>query len=229
MALILSIETATSACSVALHRRGVLIGKSELFVEKSHSGMLTEMINQLLQNVSCTVSDLQAIAVSKGPGSYTGLRIGLATAKGLCFGLNVPLIGINTLEGLLQQVRGNHHQMQYFCPMLDARRMEVYCMIANQEGQVVRETSAVIVDKDSFGSYLEGAGILFFGNGAAKCREVIQHAKAFFLDEVNASAAGIGELAYQRYAQGQFEDLAYFEPYYLKEFRTIEPTKKSGL
>lgn len=229
MALILSIETATSVCSIALHQAGVLLGKYELYLEKSHSSMLTAMIDQLMQNTDKAVNDLQAVAVSKGPGSYTGLRIGLATAKGLCFGLNIPLIGVNTLQGLLQQVLPYGHQVGYYCPMLDARRMEVYSLVADNKGITMEDTTATVVNATSYLEYLSSAPVLFFGNGAAKCKEVIKNKRARFLEGVSASAADIGQIAYESYKQEMFEDVAYFEPFYLKEFKTVAPTRKSGL
>ena len=223
MSLILSIETATKVCSVALHREGELLGFQELFLEKSHSTHLAVMIEQLLSNCQVTAKDLTAVAISKGPGSYTGLRIGVATAKGLCYALDIPLISVNTLEGMTHQLKLTPLNVEYYCPMIDARRMEVYCLIFNREFEVVSETKAVVVDEDSFSEWLQKGRVLFFGNGASKCTELLEGPNGIFMPNIQASATSFGSLASTKYEMGKFEDLSYFEPYYLKEFRTTIP------
>ncbi|QHT68391.1 tRNA (adenosine(37)-N6)-threonylcarbamoyltransferase complex dimerization subunit type 1 TsaB [Rhodocytophaga rosea] len=226
MALILSIETATKVCSVALHRQGKLLGVSELFSEKSHSGAITLLIQNLVTLSGFQLTDIEAIAVSKGPGSYTGLRIGTATAKGLCFALDKPLIAVHTLEamtyGLIHKIPGNDY---LFCPMIDARRMEVYCAVYQKDLQEVWPVDARIINENSFTELLSIHKIIFFGDGAAKCKPLLSHSEhTCFVEDIYPSAADAGELAYQKFTQQIFEDIAYFEPFYLKEFFF----KKSG-
>ena len=229
MSLILSIETATKVCSVALHRKGVLIGSQELFLEKSHATHLAVMIKQLLSNCQVEMKDLDAVAVSKGPGSYTGLRIGVATAKGLCYALEVPLIGVNTLTAMAYQLENMPLGIDYLCPMLDARRMEVYCQVLNNDLTLVLDTSAMVISDTSFEEWRKLGKVLFFGNGSDKCREVLNGTSSIFVGGVQPSATTVGEVAYSQYLNQETEDLAYFEPFYLKEFRTTIPKNKSGI
>ena len=226
MALILSIETSTKVCSVALHQQGKLLGVSELFSEKSHSGAITLLIQNLVNLSGFQLTDIEVIAVSKGPGSYTGLRIGTATAKGLCYALDKPLIAIHTLEamayGLSRKVPGNDY---LFCPMIDARRMEVYCAVYQANLQEILPVDARIIHESSFAELLANHKIIFFGDGAAKCKPLLSHSgHACFVEDAYPSAADAGVLAYQKFTQQTFEDIAYFEPFYLKEFFF----KKSG-
>jgi tRNA threonylcarbamoyladenosine biosynthesis protein TsaB len=226
MALILSIETSTKVCSVALHEQGKLLGVSELFTEKSHSGAITLLIQNLVTLAGFQLSNLEAIAISKGPGSYTGLRIGTATAKGLCYALDKPLIAVHTLEamsyGLSCKVPGNDY---LFCPMIDARRMEVYCAVYQPELQEVLSVDARIINESSFEELLARHKIIFFGDGAAKCKPLLSHSNhAHFIEDMYPSAADAGVLAFGKFTQQTFEDIAYFEPFYLKEFFF----KKSG-
>lgn len=229
MSLILSIETATDVCSVALHQQGTLLGGTDLCLEKSHSKMLTAMIDQLMANTGNELSELQAVAVSKGPGSYTGLRIGVATAKGLCFGLKIPLIAVNTLKALTMQLLPLFGNKYWYCPMLDARRMEVYCLVADHQLGSILKTAPRIIDEGSFREQLDRKPLLFFGNGSGKCRDVIKHPNAHFIDGIATSAESLGALALEKYGQRDFEDLAYFEPFYLKEFRSTQRKKKAGI
>ncbi len=228
--MILSIETATPTCAVALHKEGQLLAYIEQYLDKSHSEMLAPMIAEVLQEGQCEVNQLDAVAVSAGPGSYTGLRIGASTAKGICYGSELPLIAVNTLEALAAQVRAlDIPDGVLLCPMLDARRMEVYCMLLSDKGQTIQDVAPLIVDDQSFVKELETHRILFFGSGAAKCKQTITHAHADFMDDIHPSARYMGALAWAKYQAQQFEDLAYFEPYYLKEFHTIAPKKNLGL
>ena len=229
MPCILSIETATSICSVALHRQGQLLGCQSLTIEKSHSSHLVVMIEQLLNNCRIDRADLQAVAVSKGPGSYTGLRIGTATAKGLCYALEIPLIGINTLTAMAYQFAEVPAGIDFLCPMIDARRMEVYCAVFSSNLNIQAETSAVIVNSESFSSWLNQGKVLFFGNGSAKCQEVLNGENSLFQKDFVPSASSIGQLAGQKFEKGEFEDLAYFQPFYLKEYRTTIPKDKIGI
>lgn len=227
MSLILSIDTSTTVCSVALHRDGVVLACFELFTEKSSSGMLTTLIQNTVRHSGYKLSDLDAIAVAKGPGSYTGLRIGISTAKGLCFALDKPLLAIDTLEAMVGQIRGFYPANHLLAPMLDARRMEVYCAVYDSEGRNVQSTSAQIIDDQSFMDLLAQQPVVFFGNGAAKCRAVLAHQPnaVFPTQLVHPSAKTVGQLAAVAYVQGRFEDVANFEPYYLKDFVGTKPKK----
>lgn len=224
MSLILSIETATPACSVALHQAGNLVALAELHTENAHSEQLTILIEQIIQRSKYTLQHIDAIAVSKGPGSYTGLRIGVATAKGLCFALDKPLIAINTLEAMTEQVRSIQTQKTLFCPMIDARRMEVYCLLADENGKMIVPTEAKIIEKNAFEDFLNQHKIVFFGNGAEKCKAIISSENAIFFAGVSCSAKSMGQLAYQKFLDKDFEELIYFEPFYLKDF--VSNTKK---
>ncbi len=225
MATILSIETATKSGSVAIHRDGNLIGIQQYNIEKSHSSLVQVLISQLLENTGITRVEIEAIAVSAGPGSYTGLRIGVSSAKGLCYALNIPLIAVNTLVAMAHQVNNYNSEAYLLCPMIDARRLEVYCLIANQKGKTIEETNAKIIDESSFANVLEGEKMLFFGDGAEKCKPIITHPNAIFIDNIIPSAHEIGILAEAKYQQNDFEDVAYYEPFYLKEFRIAKPKK----
>jgi len=229
MPIILSIETSTPACSVAVHRDHVLLGVQELFTEKSHSTHLAVLIKQLVENCQLKMQDLDAVAVSKGPGSYTGLRIGVATAKGLCYGLNLPLVGINTLEAMAHQFSTIPPGIDYLCPMIDARRMEVYCTILGYDLKVLSDTQSVVVNEESFQEWRVRGNVLFFGNGSDKCREILNGSSSFFVSGIAPSAKTVGLLGGKKFDEGQVEDLAYFEPFYLKEFRTTTPKSKTGI
>ena len=216
MALILCIETATKSCSIALAREGQLFAcKEAVSQEYSHSEQLTVFIEDLLQEQHLTVQDLNAIAISSGPGSYTGLRIGVSTAKGLCYSLDIPLISISTLEAMAQLMKDKHPNKQ-LCPMIDARRMEVYCALFGTDQQT--DVEAKVIDENSFSKDLEQGSLLFFGDGADKCQEVLIHPNAHFELGVYPSAISMIALAHHKYQQQQFEDVAYFVPFYLKEF-----------
>lgn len=232
MALILSLDTSTTVCSVALHRQNdssvtALLGCYELFIERTSSAMLTTLINDIVNQAGFTLPELDAIAVAKGPGSYTGLRISVSTAKGLCFALDKPLLAINTLTAMTEQIRPYFPDNQLLCPMIDARRMEVYCALYKTNGQEVQPTAAKIIDEQSFADWLAQGPVVFFGDGAEKCRSILGvHPNAVFpAINVLPSARTIGKLAIEAFAQGQFEDVATFEPFYLKDFMTIKPKK----
>ncbi|MFN8406753.1 MAG: tRNA (adenosine(37)-N6)-threonylcarbamoyltransferase complex dimerization subunit type 1 TsaB [Sphingobacteriaceae bacterium] len=219
--LILLIETATSSCSVALAENRLILAKKELNKQNIHASHITLFIDQIMHQTSKDYTDLNAIAVSQGPGSYTGLRIGVATAKGLCFALDIPLIAINTLKamttGLLQKMSITNDKT-LFCPMIDARRMEVYTALFNQNLLEIEQTQAKILDETSFNNYLSKHPIIFFGDGAEKCKTLYAHKpNALFVDFEN-SASHLNILADHQFKTGAIEDLAYFEPYYLKDF-----------
>ena len=223
MAFILSIETSTSVCSVAVHREGSIVALSQYFVEKSHSSILTPLIEETLQHSGIKIEDLSAVAISEGPGSYTGLRIGTSTAKGICFALDIPLIAVNTLLSMAHEVNLFNQNKALLCPMLDARRMEVYSLVTDADLNIIQETLPIIIDEESFKATLAGNEVLFFGNGSEKCSSVIRSGNAVFLKEIHPSAKNIGALAWKAFEQKSFVDLAYFEPFYLKPFLAGKP------
>ncbi|MEQ8242320.1 tRNA (adenosine(37)-N6)-threonylcarbamoyltransferase complex dimerization subunit type 1 TsaB [Fulvivirga sp.] len=223
MSLILSIETSTPVCSLAIHDNGQLLAKELIQKEQSHSSTLNPAIDHLLSICDLSLASINAIAISKGPGSYTGLRIGTSTVKGLCYALNIPLIAINTLEAMAHNVARFNVNGAMLCPMLDARRMEVYAMLLDADFNIVEETKPVILDLESYDQYLNQGGILFFGNGAGKVKKVTDNPNAKVLEGVIPDAQYIGELAYEKFEKKEFEDVAYFEPFYLKEFMATKP------
>lgn len=226
MPTILSIETATKTCSVVLHRDGTLLGLQEVHVDKSHSSLLHVMIDNLLSYCEIERTQLDAVAISMGPGSYTGLRIGVSAVKGIAYALDIPVIGVNTLEAMAYGMRQRDVSEAWVCPLLDARRMEVYCLLQDETGALLWGTRPLIVDATTFQEELEKHTILFFGNGSDKCKPLLEnHANAKFISDIQPSAQWIGELARIKFEQSDFEDLAYFTPFYLKEYRTTQPKK----
>lgn len=225
MALVLSIETSIEACSVAIHKHGELLLEREITELHAHASKLGMLIHQVLLEVGVSSSSLQAIAVASGPGSYTGLRIGISTAKGLCYALNVPLIAVNSLYIMSYQVLPIINRQSLLCPMIDARRMEVYSMFFDNSLTPIRPTSAEIIDENSYGDLLSAQPITFFGNGAAKCKEVISHSNAFFIDHVKPSASSLGLIASEKFLKADFEDAKYFEPFYVKDFQVKKSLK----
>lgn len=224
MALILSIESATKNCSVTLAKDGEVLAIRELWEEKfSHAEKMHSFVLEVMSSTDYELSDLEAVAVSKGPGSYTGLRIGVSTAKGLCYALDRPLISVPTLESLSRQVNCTEDSM--IVPLLDARRMEVYSAVFDHDHKQVRETRAEVIGPESFSEYLERGKVCFLGDGARKTREVIQHPNAVFTDLRYPSSREMATLAETRFQRQEFEDLAYFEPYYLKDFIAGKPKR----
>lgn len=218
--LLLALETSTTVCSVALYKGQQLLGSSELRIEKSHSSYITVMIAQLLENCGEKMENLGAVAVSGGPGSYTGLRIGTSTAKGLCYSLEIPLIEVSTLHGMAAQVITHTPKPErfLFCPMLDARRMEVYACVLGSDLQEIEPVAPIILNEQIFKEHLQEQPMIFFGNGASKLEELIKdQEQALFIKEVEPSAVTIGKLALKRFEQNLFEDVAYYEPFYLKD------------
>ncbi|MCW3104746.1 MAG: tsaB [Bacteroidetes bacterium] len=223
MALILNLETATTACSVSLCKDGELLALKELNGEYTHAENLTLFVADVLKQANVQINELDAIAVSKGPGSYTGLRIGVSTAKGLCYSLGKPLIAINTLysmmNGIIHSPSSILHSPTLLCPMLDARRMEVYCAVYDSTGNEIRATAAEIIDEHSFAELLKEQAVYFFGDGAAKCKPALSQSKnAFFIDDIYPSAKDMILSSERAFREAQFEDVAYFEPFYLKDF-----------
>ncbi|MFI1771862.1 tRNA (adenosine(37)-N6)-threonylcarbamoyltransferase complex dimerization subunit type 1 TsaB [Thalassobellus citreus] len=223
--LILSIETATTNCSVSLSKDGeTIVLKEDYDKGYSHAERLHVYIDDILKDAKVDAKDLDAIAISKGPGSYTGLRIGVSSAKGLCFALEKPLISVSTLEALAHQVTCNDGVI---VAMLDARRMEVYSAIFDANYNQVRDTEAQILDETSFTDYLEKGKVYFIGNGVEKTKGLINHQNAIFIEDKLPSANEMGLLAYNKYKKSDTEDVAYFEPYYLKDFVALKPKPKN--
>ncbi|MDD3721887.1 MAG: tRNA (adenosine(37)-N6)-threonylcarbamoyltransferase complex dimerization subunit type 1 TsaB [Lutibacter sp.] len=216
MALILNIGTATKNCSVSISKEGKTVALKELNDGNySHAEKLHKLIGQVVLEAKIKLSDLKAIAVSKGPGSYTGLRIGVSAAKGLCFALDIPLISVNTLQSLALSVS---IEEGYKIPLLDARRMEVYSQVFSNKNKKIRDVYAEIITPDSFSEYLNNQKVHFFGDGAEKCKEIITHENAIFIDNKFPSSKEMSVISYEKFKKNEFEDVAYFEPFYLKEF-----------
>ena len=225
---ILHIETSTSVCSAALSSDGVVQCHFENFDGPSHASLLGAYVKELMTFARDKSIKVDAVAVSSGPGSYTGLRIGVSEAKGLCFGLKGPLIAVHTLELLAcaTMFKTYFDEDVLYCPMIDARRMEVYTAVYDNALNAVRPVQACVVDENSFADLLADRRVVFSGNGAAKCKEVIRHENAIFVDDIVPLATDMLALAERAYRQGQFEDVAYFEPFYLKEFIATTPKNK---
>lgn len=223
MARILSLETSTKVCSVAIHEDEKLIALVEVHQEQSHASKLAVLIDEVARQADMELKELAAVAVSSGPGSYTGLRIGTSTAKGLCYALSIPLIAVGTLEVMAAQINRVNITAAWLCPMIDARRMEVYCRLSDVDGVKLQDVEAKIIDEKSFEEQLDAHAVIFFGDGADKCRDVIRHPNAFFLSGVTPSAAQLGAMAVEKYRHQALEDLVHFEPFYLKDFRIKRP------
>lgn len=219
--MILQIETATTSCSVALAEAGEVIAYREINMRNIHAEVITIYIDEILKEGNYNYNDIDAIAVSSGPGSYTGLRIGVSTAKGLCFALDKPLIAIDTLTSMASGLASakSLESKTLLCPMIDARRMEVYTAVYDQSGNQVKPIAAEIITPESFADTLRKNKIAFFGDGAEKCRELLgTHPNAIFIEAFTNSAGHLTQLAKKKFEKGLFEDVAYFEPYYLKDF-----------
>ena len=234
MALILAIETGTDICSVALIRDGELIALRESDEERNHAKKIAVFVDELLREYDIAAEELDAVAVSKGPGSYTGLRIGVSFAKGLCYGQNIPLVAVGSLDSLVEVAREDFEagiidieqwDNALLCPMIDARRMEVYTQLFDTDGVAQSEVEAKIINTESFAKERKDRPFVIFGNGAKKCTEVLEGATFI---EVVPSARGMARLAERAFAEGKTEDVAYFEPFYLKDF-VVGTAKKSLL
>jgi len=227
--LILHIETSTQVCSVALSSgTECIFSKSANEEGMNHAKLLNEFVAEAMNVLNNDFHALNTVAVSSGPGSYTGLRIGVSTAKGLCYGLDIPLISVGTLDIMTVAALNSINEKEaLLCPMLDARRMEVYAAVFNTGLEMVRPIAADIVDNNTYKEILDQNSVYFFGNGMNKCKPVLQqHAHAHFIDEIIPLAENMIPLALKAYQQKQFVDTAYFEPFYLKEFHTTESKKK---
>lgn len=227
MGLILSLETATHVCSVSLARGGVVIESRESREEKSHASQLTVFIQEVLQTQGLEPADLDAVAVSKGPGSYTGLRIGVSTAKGFCYGADIPLLAVDTLQAMAwgMQHSGHGSSEEWLCPMIDARRMEVYAALFTSKLEEIRGIKAEVVDEHTYNQWLEMQPICFFGTGADKLVNVLTHKQAKIVENFLPSAEYMASLAETAFQNKQYENVAYFEPFYLKEFMATIPKK----
>ena len=223
--IILNIETSTNVCSVALSKDSACLFSKSNAEGMNHAALLSVFIAEALEVLKSSGNKLDAVAVSSGPGSYTGLRIGVSTAKGLCYGYGIPLIAVSTLEVLTVQAlnlvedKGN----ALFCPMIDARRMEVYAAFYNANGIMQREISADIIDAESYAGILAAQPVYFFGNGSCKLKTTLTHPNARFIDELVPLAINMIPFAERAFTEKQFVDTAYFEPFYLKEFQTTAP------
>ncbi|NPD47049.1 MULTISPECIES: tRNA (adenosine(37)-N6)-threonylcarbamoyltransferase complex dimerization subunit type 1 TsaB [unclassified Lentimicrobium] len=223
MALILNIDTATPVCSVALARNGKLLALREKNEKNIHAEILTQFIMEVIAEAECSLADLDAVAVSKGPGSYTGLRIGVSTAKGLCYSLDIPLIGIGTIDSMAhfaaQELQGKFNEQDLFLPTIDARRMEIYGAFYNHKLEAQTEVKPHILDENSFSEEGENKKIILTGDGAAKCQEIFKERDEIKIyPDIHCSSQGMIQLSEEAFNKQNFEDVAYFEPFYLKEF-----------
>nr|WP_299073781.1 tRNA (adenosine(37)-N6)-threonylcarbamoyltransferase complex dimerization subunit type 1 TsaB [uncultured Allomuricauda sp.] len=225
MARILNLETATTNCSVGISNEdNIICLKENNAVNYSHSEQLHVFIKEALEEASLSFSDLDAIAISKGPGSYTGLRIGVSAAKGLCFSLDLPLISVPTLESMANQIEVSKGEL--VIPVLDARRMEVYSVVYDSGYVEIRDTRAEIIDDNSFNEFSSYSKVYVVGSGAEKCKKILKSTNFHFNTSVVPSAKEMARIAFKKYQEGTFEDVAYFEPYYLKDF-VLQGKKKN--
>lgn len=254
---ILNIETSTSVCSVSVSDKDAILAYRESKIDRSHASVLTVFVGEAMAEAGIEYRELSAVAVSRGPGSYTGLRIGVSAAKGICYGADIPLIALDTLmimaHGIIRKRKandklillrsGNHDDLPQtddaddlptsvdndgvlLCPMIDARRMEVYTALYDTGGNRVKDITAEIINNDSFKDYLDERKILFFGDGSGKCRDMLKHPNAIFIEGIYPSACFMGQLSFKAFAEKKFEDTAYFEPFYLKDFLATTPKNK---
>ena len=231
MVSLLSIETSTHSFSCALHQNGKLAAIEESVSNQTTASMLAVMLDKLFADTQIKKNQLSGVVVAAGPGSYTGLRIGVATAKGICYALGIPLVSVNTLYLMAHQVLNasvkSRESEALLCPMLDARRMEVYCTLFDGDLNLIEPTQAKVIDETSFFQHLDKHPIYFFGEGSDKCRETIKHPNAKFISGIKPSAAALGTIGFQKFSSGEFEDLEHFEPFYLKDFIIKKPNSVS--
>lgn len=221
MSLILQIETATTMCSVALALNGDVLAVKELNERNVHASQITLYIDQVMRSAGKTYQDLDAVSISKGPGSYTGLRIGVSTAKGLCYALDIPLISVDTLEAMASGFMAAHPEIMsnaLLCPMIDARRMEVYTAVLDTQLRQIEPVSAKILDEGSFDKYFSSHPVFFFGDGAGKSQGLYSVNKNYNFREYENSAVHLSAISLKKLHNGETENMAYFEPFYLKDF-----------
>lgn len=225
--MILNIETSTSVCSVTLSHDSKIISEKISYETNSHSRLLARFIDEIFIENNINPKELNAIAVSKGPGSYTGLRIGVSTAKGLAYSLEKPLIAVDTLQIMAENIISENKNLltnnPILCPMIDARRMEVYTAFYDSENNKISETTNLIIDEHSFLTPLHSRQFIFFGDGAEKCKQKITHANAIFIDKIFPLAKYMVKFSENKFLNKEFVDLAYFEPFYLKPFIATKP------
>jgi tRNA threonylcarbamoyladenosine biosynthesis protein TsaB len=227
LALILNIETATTLCSVSLAESGKELSKQEANEGYTHAENLHVFIEQVLRDAGKNSGQLDAVAVGSGPGSYTGLRIGVSSAKGLAYALQIPLISVNTLQTMSAVAAAEIKTDIFLCPMLDARRMEVYTAILDEKLEFVKETSAQIIDEKNLSWFNMNKPLCFFGDGMPKCKSVLEKIPgATFIEGIVPSSSALANLSWQKFQNQTFEDVAYFEPFYLKDFLIKEPKNK---
>lgn len=226
MAIILSIETATPVCSCALLHDGDVIMNRESYEGQSHATLLGVYVHEVMEYVREHNLRLDAVSISSGPGSYTGLRIGVSEAKGLSYGLGIPMIAIPTSLIMASMMKDKVDADTLLCPMIDARRMEVYATIFDNSLNTIRKTSADIVETNSYKDLLDSSKVAFFGNGSEKCKDILAHNNAFFINDIHPLASGMGYLSEKAFKEKAFVDSAYFEPFYLKEFVATKPKNK---
>lgn len=222
MSVLLNIETSSKNCSVSISEDGKLKSLVERnSINYTHSENLHNFILKALKKANKNSDDLDAIAVGKGPGSYTGLRIGVAAAKGLCFALNLPLIALNSLEIICQEYKAKSNEILF--PMFDARRMEVYTMVINSKKEILKETTSKIINVDTFKDFPKDKTWVFFGEGSQKCKDILKGSHIKYIDKISyPSAGGMVSLSYEYFREKKFENIAYFEPFYLKDFLSIK-------
>lgn len=229
METIINIDTSTTVCSVALVTETECLAYREDTSGNNHSKVIGVFVKEILGEAKRLNADVKAVALSKGPGSYTGLRIGSSFAKGLCYGMDIKLIAVPTLKVMAapvaQMLKERGETDSILCPMIDARRMEVYNALYDLDLNELSATAATIIDADSFSEHLSDKKIYFFGNGSGKCRDTIVSSNAVFIENIAPLAVNMREMAFEAYKNNNFEDVAYFEPFYLKEFIATKSTK----
>ncbi len=226
MTLILNIETATTVCSVSLAKDGEVLAYREQNDGYSHAEMVSPFINEIMDELKLEAKDLDAVAVSEGPGSYTGLRIGVSTAKGLCFALDIPLIAVSSLQSMALEAAQKHADHDVFVPMIDARRMEVYTHQFDGDNKALTEIEAKVLDESSYKDELLTKRLLLCGDGSAKCKDLLVSENCTIDDSILPSSRSMASLSYRKFKAEEFVDTAYFEPFYLKDFVAGVPKVK---
>ena len=225
---ILNIETSTNVCSASITSGPDNLVSRESIEGPSHSSLLTVFVGEIMEEAALDYASLSAVSVSMGPGSYTGLRIGVSAAKGICYAAGLPLIAINTLDLMTEMAlsSGYIENGGLLCPMIDARRLEVYTALFNAEGKQLTDVRAEIITEETFREFDSNEKLWLFGNGAGKCMNIINYPNIMFIPEIYPSASKMGRLSYRAFTEGKFESIAYFNPFYLKDFIATTPRNK---